>query len=93
MAEKYIQKGDWDNAILLWKRYADDKNGKLAIHARYNLAFGYEMKDDIDTAIQWISAAKQSAESYHSRSDLKLIEQYNTVLIQRKKDVERLNQM
>lgn len=93
MAEKYIQKGDWDNAILLWKRYADDKNGKLAIHARYNLAFGYEIKDDIDTAIQWISAAKQSAESYHSRSDLKLIEQYNKVLIQRKKDVERLNQM
>jgi hypothetical protein len=93
MAEKYIQKGDWDNAILLWKRYADDKNGKLSINARYNLAFGYEMKDDIDSAIQWITAAKQSAESYKNRSDLKLIEQYNKVLIQRKKEVERLNQM
>lgn len=92
-AEKHIQKTDWDNAIQLWKRYADDKNGKLAIHARYNLAFGYEMKDDIDSAIQWINSAQQLAVSYHSRGDLKLIEQYKNILIQRKKDIEKLNRM
>jgi hypothetical protein len=39
-AEKYLVKGDWDNAIMLWKRYAADKNGKMAINARYNLALG-----------------------------------------------------
>ncbi len=38
----------------LWKRYADDKNGKMAINARYNLALAYEMKDDLDTAWKWL---------------------------------------
>jgi len=92
-AEKYLVKGDWDNAILLWKRYAADKNGKMAINARYNLALGYEMKDDLDSALQWIDSAKQIAESYKSRNDIKMIDQYQKILTQRKKDIERLNGM
>lgn len=93
MAEKYVRNGEWDNAIQLWKRYAENKSGKLAIHARYNLAFGYEMKDDIDASIQWILAAQQLAASYHSRNEMKLVEQYRKILIQRKKDIEKLNQL
>jgi hypothetical protein len=90
-AEKYLLKGDWDNAILLWKRYATDKNGKMAINARYNLALGYEMKDDMDTAIQWLTAAQQIAAEYRSKEDIKRIAAYQKVLAQRKKEVERLN--
>lgn len=92
-AEKYLVKGEWDNAILLWKRYAADKNGKMAINARYNLALAYEMKDDLDTAIQWLTAAQQIAADYRSKEDLKMIAAYQKVLIQRKKEVERLNNM
>ena len=92
-AEKYLVKGDWDNAIMLWKRYAADKNGKMAINARYNLALAYEMKDDLDTAIQWITAAQQIAADYRSKEDLKRISAYQKVLVQRKKEVERLNNM
>jgi hypothetical protein len=58
-AEKYVKNAEWDNAIMLWKRYSGNKDGKLAINARYNLAFGYEMKDDIDSALQWLSSAWQ----------------------------------
>ena len=90
-AEKYLVKGDWDNAIMLWKRYAADKNGKMAINARYNLALAYEMKDDIDTAIQWLAATQQIAADYRSKEDLKRIAAYEKVLAQRKKEVERLN--
>lgn len=92
-AEKYLVNGDWDNAILLWKRYAADKNGKMAINARYNLALAYEMKDDLDTAIQWLTAAQQIAADYRSKEDLKMITAYQKVLAQRKKEVERLNNM
>jgi hypothetical protein len=92
-AEKYLVKGDWDNAILLWKRYAADKNGKMAINARYNLALAYEMKDDLNTAIQWLTAAQQIAADYRSKEDLKRIAAYQKVLAQREKEVERLNNM
>jgi hypothetical protein len=89
-AEKYLLKGDWDNAIMLWKRYAADKNGKMAINARYNLALGYEMKDDLETANQWLTAAQQIAADYRSKEDLKRIAAYQKVLTQRIKEVERL---
>ena len=92
-AEKYLLKGDWDNAILLWKRYAADKNGKMAINARYNLALAYEMKDDFDAAGQWLSAAQQIASDYRSKDDIKMIAAYQKILDQRKEEVERLNKM
>ncbi|KAF0238551.1 MAG: hypothetical protein FD181_923 [Prolixibacteraceae bacterium] len=92
-AEKYLVKGEWDNAIMLWKRYAADKNGKMAINARYNLALAYEMKDDLETAMQWLAAAQQIAADYRSKDDLKMITAYQKVLAQRKKEVERLNSM
>ena len=92
-AERYLVKGDWDNAIIIWKRYAADKNGKMAIHARYNLALAYEMKDDMETAVQWLNAAQQIAADYRSKEDLKRIALYQKVLAQRKKDIERLNSL
>lgn len=90
-ADEYVQKGEWDNAIMLWKRYADDNNGKMAINARYNLALGYEMKDDLDTAQKWLIAAQQIAMDYKSKEDLKMIVQYQKLLLKRQKDIERLN--
>lgn len=92
-ADEYVQKGEWDNAILLWKRYAADNNGRMAINARYNLALGYEMKDDIDTAQKWLVAAMQIASDYKSRDDINRILQYQKILTQRQKDIARLNQM
>uniref|UniRef100_UPI0032164A59 DUF6340 family protein n=1 Tax=uncultured Draconibacterium sp. TaxID=1573823 RepID=UPI0032164A59 len=92
-ADEYVQKGEWDNAILLWKRYAADDNGRMAINARYNIALGYEMKDDIDTAQKWLMAAQQVAVDYKSKEDLKMILQYMKILAKRKQDIARLNQM
>lgn len=92
-ADEYVQKGEWDNAILLWKRYAADKHGKMAINARYNLAFGYEMKDDIINAQRWLAAALQIATDYKSKDDIKMIITYQKILSKRQKDIERLNQL
>ena len=92
-ADEYVQKGEWDNAILLWKRYAADNKGKMAINARYNLAFGYEMKDDINAAQKWLSAALQIASDYKSKDDITMIIKYQKVLAKRQKDIDRLNQL
>lgn len=91
-AATYIEKGEWDNAILLWKRYANEKNGKMAINARYNIALGYEMKDQIELALKWLNSAQQLALSYKSREDLKMIASYKKELVSRIKDINRLNQ-
>lgn len=92
-ADEYIQKGEWDNAIMLWKRYADESNGRMAINARYNIALGYEMKDDIEMAEKWLKAAHQIAMDYKSRDDLKIITAYQKILAKRKKEIDRLNQL
>lgn len=90
-ADEYVQKGEWDNAILLWRRYAEDDAGKMAINARYNLAFAYEMKDDLETAQKWLVAAQQIAQDYRSKEDLKLIIQYRSVIQKRLDDIALLN--
>lgn len=91
-ADECVQKGKWDDAILLWKRYADDSNGKMAINARYNLALGYEMKDDFEMAERWLNSAQSIAADYKSKEDLKMILQYQQLLKKRKNDIARLNQ-
>ncbi len=91
IAAAYVDKGDWENAIAIWERYAPDKNGRMAIHARYNLALAYEMKDDIDTALKWLALAQQLATSYKSKENTKRILEYQIILMNRKKDIDRLN--
>ncbi len=91
-ADEFIQKNDWDNAIMLWKRYADDKNGRMAINACYNLALGYEMKDDLESSVQWLNAALKIATDYRSKEDIQRILQYKKVLGQRIEDVKKLDE-
>lgn len=92
-ADEYVQKGEWDNAIMLWKRYAADNKGRMAINARYNIALGYEMKDDIHTAQKWLNAALQIASDYKSKEEIKMIIQYQKVLANRQKDISRLENL
>ncbi len=92
IASGFVEKGDWDNAIKIWMRYTPDKNGKMAIEARYNLALAYEMKDDILTAWKWLSAAHKLAVSYNSKESINMIEKYQKVLAKRKRDIDRLNE-
>jgi hypothetical protein len=90
-ASYYVGKGEWDKTIQLWEKYATDKNGKLAINARYNLALAYEMKDDIEMASRWADAAQKLAVEYRNKEDLKIILLYQNILTQRKKDIAKLN--
>lgn len=91
-AAHFVDEGKWDNAIRLWEKYASDKNGKLAISARYNLALAYEMKDDLDTASRWLEAAQNMAVQYRNKDDLKMILNYRKILEKRKSDIKKLNQ-
>jgi hypothetical protein len=89
----FIEEGKWDEAITILKRYADDRNGRMAINARYNLALAYEMKDELNTAQKWLAEAQNLAESYHSENNLQMIQLYQKALSNRQRDVYILEQI
>jgi hypothetical protein len=91
-AASYVDKGEWENAIPIWEKYAADDNGKLAINARYNLALASEMNDDLETAVKWANAAQTLAIRYRDRENVKMIMQYRNILDERRKDIIKLNQ-
>ena len=92
LAANYVNDGEWEKAIPLWEKYVSDKNGKLAIDARYNIALAYEMKDDIVNALKWVDEALKLAMSYKSTENIKMILAYQKILQQRRKDIILLNQ-
>lgn len=89
----YFEEGKWDRAIVLWQKYADDSNGKMAINARYNLALAFELKDDLETAQKWLSAAFTLASNYKSRTELNTIRTYQKILDSRRKELLKLNRI
>lgn len=89
----YFEEGKWDQAIALWQKYADDSNGKMAINARYNLALVYELKDDLETADKWLTAALTLASEYKSQNDLNTILTYKKILDSRRKELLKLNRI
>lgn len=89
-AARYFEEGDWNKAIRLWQKYANDRNGKTAIHARYNLALGFEMKDDLEAAQKWLNAALDLATKYRNKDELKMILDYREVLTNRQKETLKL---
>jgi len=91
-AAVYFEEGEWNKAIDILRIYAPEKFRKLAIGARYNIAFAYEMMDDMPNALVWIGYAMDLAVSLKSKEDLKMILAYRKVLAQRKTELEKLKQ-
>ena len=86
-----FQDGKWDEALRLWDKYSDKKFGKLAIHANYNMALAYEMKDDLDKAINCINKSFEQVVSLQSKKDLLMVNTYQMILIKRKNDLAKIN--
>lgn len=57
----FVREQNWDEAIRLWEQVYNLKKGKQKIYAAFNLALGYEMKDELDIAEQWAMKAQQTA--------------------------------
>ncbi|MDD4426396.1 MAG: DUF6340 family protein, partial [Mariniphaga sp.] len=70
-----------------WEKYADNRNGKMAIDARYNLALAYEMKDDLVIAQSWLNEAYSLAKKFRSKNYMRMIETYQKILKNRIKNL------
>ena len=60
------------------------------MRSAYNIALYYELKDDLDQAMEWIDKAEVLAKETNA-SDKQLIAYYQTSLTQRKADISKLN--
>jgi len=90
VAESMIQEGKWDEAISLWEKYISKKQGTTSIHALYNTALAYEMKDDIDYAKKLLDEAEILAKKYKSKDEIEMVELYQKVLTNRKLEIQGL---
>lgn len=90
-AEQLLKKEKWDEAIAIWKKYAADDYGRKAILARYNLAFAYEVKDQVPMARKWLVSARQLATKLGNKEALRIILKYESVLAKRTEQISELN--
>ena len=83
-AAQYAVSGQWDSAISLWKETAEKtKSNSLKSKAEFNIALGYEMLGDIDSAISW---ALQSYKTMYRTNT------YNYLEILKRRKLETNNQ-
>jgi hypothetical protein len=80
-AAAMAKKGEWTQAIELWKKYPYGQKKRLAAFAAYNMAVACETLDNLDAALEW------AAKSFFLRKDT-YTENYITILEQRKKEKE-----
>ena len=53
-AAQLLNAGQWEPAIALWMETVEkDKSKSLKSKAEFNIALGYELKGDLDAAIEW----------------------------------------
>jgi tetratricopeptide (TPR) repeat protein len=90
MAAEYASENKWEEALELWQRYSSERYGRLSASARFNVALAYEMLDDIDSALEWIDKALVQTRVYRNKEELKLVQNYQRILNQRKKEIDHL---
>jgi hypothetical protein len=90
LATEYASENKWEEALELWQRYTPDRFGRLSVSARFNVALAYEMMDNLDKAIEWIELALVQTRIYRNKEELRLIQNYQQILDQRKKEINQL---
>lgn len=95
-AKVYVGEGNWDAAAEQWRSLSTSKNRNQRYMAAYNMALYYEMTDSIDQAIAQLDYAKSLAVKTDKQGnsvqviDTALVEKYREVLVNRKKEIARL---
>lgn len=93
IAADYADRQEWDKADPIWQKYTDQRFGRLAVSACYDLALSREIRDDLPEALVWIGKAAQIAGAYRNSDEMKLTSQYQSILNERKKEIDTSKKM
>ncbi len=83
-----LRENDWEGAYESWKIAYDNKKGQQKMKAAFNIALYYEMKDDIETAKEWLKQAGQLMKP--GSEDEKIIRYYSVELDHRGEKISHL---
>lgn len=95
-AKVYVGEGNWEAAAEQWRSLSTSKSLNQRYMAAYNMALYYEMTDSIDQAIAQLDQAKSLAVKTDKQGnsvqviDTALVDKYREVLVDRKKEIARL---
>ena len=64
IAKRRAQLGKWDEAGELWEKETNNRSGKIAGRACYNMAIINEINGDLDNALRW---AQKAYEDYNNK--------------------------
>ncbi len=87
LASVHAEEQEWEQAARIWKKYAHERFGRLAVTARYNLALASEISDDLESATEWIGQAHQLAGVYKNRREMQMTEEYGKLLQNRRSEI------
>ena len=83
-AKYKVQAKRWEDAALIWKKYVNDVDYKVAGYACYNMALASEVMGEFEIALDW-------AQKAYSEYRLKSAREYINILENRIRDAEALN--
>ena len=84
LAKDYVKRGDWDQAIEIWKPLTENIDIKTSRRAYFNLALASEIKGSLQTAVDYAKKSEQMGEKQASS--------YIITLKKRIRDEERLKE-
>lgn len=88
-AVPFIQKNEWDKALLEWKKaYDGAKNNRVKMEAAFNAALYFETHGNIREALSWCDVAESLRDDDDTRNR-NLIRWYRTVL-KKKENVDKV---
>lgn len=95
-ADVFARSNKWPEAISKWKAYYDKTKKNLdKAKAASNIAFAYEMLDDLNSALEWITISKQlfDQSTTNNSLDRKRAELYKNEIQRRKDNYDKSNAM
>ena len=90
-AEKFALNSDWLKAAKIWNTQTKSKKSMIAAKASFNMALACEMEGKFDVAIDWLVRSSSMMKQNNKEHQL-ICQDYIYALMQRKKDVVKLNQ-
>jgi hypothetical protein len=73
-AAELADKGQWEEASILWKKETDSTNPKVAAKTRFNMALYSERKDLIIPAIDWATKSYEIIPEKYTKTYINILE-------------------
>jgi len=92
LARYYLENDDLEQSMLLWEKLSKSEKVKIAGRAAYNMAMGYELKEEFSKANHWMRKSINFYRKFEKKpSEYKIVKEYYKLLTERTQNNYRLD--